>query len=122
MTPKEMLESLTLIKQSQAAIALGITDLLKNKDFPLEDRWELLLNSEDLLSTETYGDGEIEILTRDGKSVTPYDDFYIEKCQTKYYSDMWETIIEGEPDAYGNVDEWREAVLARGYGSFIYDW
>ena len=77
----------------------------------------------DLLEQERYGDGFVEYLN---EGFTLYDDFYIDRYETKYYSAMWDRV-EKELIPTGKVtqekaDEWREKVMEAGDGSFRYDW
>lgn len=123
-----------------------VQEFLKDTSFPLEDRWALLKKSASLLPTESFGDGNVEVLGID----SPYDELNFERRETFNYSELDERLIENfadakavlaEPEKYpyhtfwspvanaekwsaysAHYDEWREAVLARGYGSFTYDW
>jgi hypothetical protein len=131
----DIMHTLTEIKVLQdelkAAIAGYTVSVLTNKSISLEERWEAYLCVEDHLPTESYGDGYIEKLGWD----CAYDDLHLEKYQTREFSAIWSMIQEcrsdmGDPEYYKKylelteeqLDEWREAVLASGFGRFIYDW
>lgn len=104
-----------------------ILDQLKVNDGglnTLDKRWRAftIISKQVKMPCKTYGDGFIDILSDNGSL---YDDFYIERYQTMDYVNMYESIQEKlEEGEYNqeNVDEWREAVLQSGYGSFIHDW
>jgi len=106
-------------------------ETLKDREFSLEARWELYLKVEHLLPEHTYTPDSLDILTD-----SPYDDIYMDRYQTKANSDIDDSLLENQPsdnDSLGEYhekyvrmwakrDEWREAVLQEGYGSFTYDW
>jgi hypothetical protein len=117
---------------------LVITELMKDTSFPLEDRWEVYLKVEKLLPISTYYADSISILTEN-----LYDDLYLERYQTVTNSRINEQLLDNadyaEPlgedadqwtvhqhEKYSTMlakrDEWREAVLAEGYGGFTNDW
>jgi hypothetical protein len=110
-----------------------LQNLIKNIEYPLDERWEIFLAAgKDILGVDIYGDGHIDILSPD---LTQYDHFYTERYQTRTYEDMWEQIQEKVEDAkvdptseyskgaeLWDVDKWRETVLEHGHAGFIYDW
>lgn len=120
-----------------------LTEILKDKSFPLDDRWELYLKAEKLLPIDKYLPQSVDVLTD-----CAYDDIFPAGRGFKYNSDIDETLVEsGEwaleqkreaaeagidyvPETYeehaleqyAKRDEWREAVLAEGVGGFPFDW
>lgn len=108
-----------------------VKEYLANTSIDLEERWNTFLECNKLLDVHIYVSDVMDIF-----SDCLYDDFYIEKNETKYYSDLDAQICEnitpqGEtPDEYSSKydafyakrDRWREAVLEDGYAGFTYDW
>lgn len=98
-----------------------------DKNETLEDRWKLFSLLTPYLPDEDMTDGYLDIL-----DMTPYDDFYIERHQTKHFIDIAQELELGEWVTQEDLDEkgitpekvaaWKEAVLADGCGSFTYDW
>ena len=119
------------ITEDYSRIQVGIKFLqevyLKDMSVDINARWAAFehISKLNLLPIETYGDGLISEL--EGAS-TLYDDFYVERHETKKYVDMFESIQEDEIEVgvpkYSTeaVDKWREAVLASGDMGFTYDW
>lgn len=112
-------------EQLDVLLTLLTDEYLKDKNIPVNDRWEVYSTVVDrniLKNNEIYGDGHIDILSSD-REITLYDDFYIEKYQTESFTSMYAKIPELDDDLDQDViDEWREAVLQSGYTSFTYDW
>lgn len=118
------------LKETKAEVANNFAEYIKDKEIPLETRWTAFIENGDILPVELYGDGYLDWLS---DNMTMYDDFYVDRGQTYLYSDMWERLTEILYDGAKNmiaennitqetVDEWREKVLASGYGGFEYDW
>lgn len=104
----------------------------KNKEIPLDTRWEaytILVKGEVLTDGDGYGDGFIDTLKDpDGSEYTLYDDFYMERHETKTYPNMlesfmeWNTFDEKKKPTPESVIEWKEMVLASGNANFTNDW
>jgi hypothetical protein len=119
------------------------TELLKDQDFSLDDRWDLYLKIEKLLPVESYLGRAINVL-----SDRVSDNFFPDGKGCRYNSQIDESILESheyflqqkaaaseagtdfvldEYDAsslemYAKRDAWREAVLAEGQGLVVFDW
>lgn len=117
------------IKQVKVALkssVSGLLPLLTDKDFSLEDRWELFKELSPYLPLDPYGSDriakELELIVSD------YDDFYVERYQLVMYTDRYEQLLErvredeGGPEDYEQLDQWRESVLALGKQGFHFDW
>lgn len=117
------------LKQIKISIDHYIEQLkprLTNKDFSLEDRWELFKELSPYLPLDPYGSDriakELELIVSD------YDDFYVERYQLVMYTDRYEQLLErvredeGGPEDYEQLDQWRESVLALGKQGFHFDW
>lgn len=110
----------TLEEQAQVVM----NELVRDKEKDFEERWGAFLNlaNADLLPQESYGDGYVDELDA---NYTMYDNFYCERYQTMYYSDMWDTVqdkVHRGNVTQASADAWREAVMLDGHGSFRYDW
>jgi len=76
----------------------------KDKHIPLETRWEayaILVNGNILVEDNGYGDGFIDTLKYDNDpdgEYTLYDDFYMERHETKTFPDMLDQINDFEED------------------------
>lgn len=111
---------------------------LRDFGISIDERWELFINAIPLLPIESDGDGHVDVLDPEG---TLYDHFYTERYQTRTYDAMDERIVElideinidtidpweQQRSARGEqykltYNRWREAVMAAGYGGFVYDW
>jgi hypothetical protein len=106
---------------------------LKDKTIPLDERWEAFKTAAEMLPLEPYSDGDCETLL----GSAAYDSG-IERHQTMDYPTLYDWYLdrvnekelypEDEDEYNANLpsqqvaDEWREQVLARGYGSFQNDW
>lgn len=117
---KQLVESFNVNKES-------VTEMVKivcqNKDYPLEDRWNLFLEA-------GLGNQKRFIIRPEGidwTKVEHVDDFYLEKyqtCTTKDFIDTLEDHIDEENEKFKDVDvnvvkEWflKEFII-----SFVFDW
>lgn len=117
---------------AKAAYLAETVPKLTDKSIPLDERWEMYkkLVEEGCLPEDGYSDGFITTLTYvDGGEPTLYDDFHMDRNESKTFPRMYEIILEDEIDADEggkytpeSITEWREEVLASGYGSFENDW
>ena len=106
-----------------------ILEQLKDQSIPLEDRWAAytaLVENDVLVQDDGYGDGFIDEL---GNNLTLFDDFYMERHESRTFIEMYDIVMEAEGDyqaalveAKNNLPQWQEKVLASGYASFTYDW
>lgn len=120
---EEIVES---IRKMRASAEELVKTVLRDKTQPLDKRWELLvkLSEVGVLPEQAFGDGYID----DVFGLDPYDDMYMERHQTYNYVEflqykLVEAFEEDESElAPEKIAEWKEKVLAAGYGSFTYDW
>lgn len=99
-----------------------VLPILKDRSLPLDERWSVFLDVAEFLPNDRYGDGHIDTLD---SSRNMYDYFYMDRHQTESYKDFWEHLqerVDEDVDLGWDLREWREKVLAAGYGSFTYDW
>lgn len=124
---KTLLEDIQTIKASMDCYVQDAQDAFKAKEkHSLDSRWNLFieLTKMGILPTETYGDGHVDVFSN---NASPYDDLYVERHETQSYQSTLELIeerIEEEDSNYpaDKLDDWKEAVLAAGYGSWTFDW
>lgn len=104
---------------------------LKDKSINIDERWNAysaMVNNGVLNNEQSWGDGFLDVLKRtDGRELTMYDDFYVERHQTMSFVDMYDAIMEYSimHDAEltsESIENWRETVLASGLASFVHDW
>ena len=103
---------------------------LKDKALPLDERWDAftkLIDANIFVHEAGSGSGYLDEVF-DRNQVSLYDDFHMDRGQTKTFADIWEQMtdefFEGG-DTYKNEilrNVWRERVLASGYSGFCYDW
>lgn len=98
-----------------------IQTFLKDINISISRRWEAFTKVARHMPCQRYGDGFVNLLDGD---LTLYDDFCIDRYQTTNFEKMLMKINESSERVYPDaaVTAWKEAVLASGYGSFIYDW
>ena len=127
---QEHIEAVLKLKQTVDKAASVIINRLKDKTISLDERWkvyEKLVAEKLIVKVDSCSDGDIDILeTIDGSEVTPHDDFYIERHETKSYVDLYENMMNysiSENLVPESIDRWREKVLENpDYASFTYDW
>lgn len=124
---KEMREAVVLAMKSQ-----------KEYDFPLDDRWAFYLEVESLLPISRYIPKSIRVMSDriyddyfpDGRGMTLNSTIDETMMENKEYLESEDTV-DDEWTANARIasakeiakrDEWREAVMAEGYGGFIFDW
>lgn len=98
----------------------GILEALRDTTISLFERWTVyhtLVTDGILNNSQIYGDGYIDVLA---EGLTLYDDFYIDRYQTKLFTDMYEQILENGKDY--NIEAWQEAILQSGFSGFTNDW
>lgn len=121
---KTKLEDIKSIHSELASQLNVILALLKDTTIDLDERWSVytdLVTADILTRDELYGDGQIDTLG----DFTLYDDFYVERYETKKFIDMLEVIDEKLDDeliTQENFVLWKEKILSNGYASFKYDW
>ena len=126
-TVKEHIQDLKELNETFSNIADSLKEIIVNPAYTLEQRWTVFLEGQWLLEDHYYTPRSMDIL-----SDAMYDDFYMERRETKSFSDIDDQITESyDPEdedsenynrMYGKRDEWREAVLKEGYKGFTYDW
>lgn len=119
-----------MLKKVEEATKPLLADL-KDITLPLSERWEayiLLVEKGVLTADEMYGNGNIHVM---GDNFTLYDDFQMERHETKTFVEIYQHVMEAEGEYEENLvefrssdrfAEWQEAVLKAGYASFTYDW
>lgn len=126
-------EQVAALIETRKLIETGVEPILtalKDKDLSLEKRWEtytLLVKNKLLIREQIYGDGFIDTL---GDNMTLYDDFHMERHETRSFIDMYEHIMEADGEwqkslveaREANLANWQETVLASGYSEFTFDW
>jgi hypothetical protein len=127
-------EVLEVAGQLKEALERFQKETLTNKEaFTLDERWAAYEKVAEYMPTESYSDGDCETLLG-----VPAYDAGIERYQTMDYPALYEWYLdrvnekelypEDEDEYNANLpsqevaDEWRERVLAAGYGSFEHDW
>ena len=104
---------------------------LKDKSISLDERWKAFseLDDADLLPNKRYGNGMTNLLRINNSSeeITMYDNFFTERGERVSYISMYEMMLGQFGMGDMNITDeslqnWQEAVLAEGYGSFTYDW
>ena len=106
----------TSMKEERASLLTYLSD----KNVSLEDRWHMYCKAVEtgyITANKSYGDGYLDLLGRDN----PYVDLGMERHETRYFSDMFDPIDEGDFTS-GQVEAWKEKVLSSGYASFTFDW
>lgn len=107
-----------------------ILEGLKDERVPVDVRWSCyrrLVQKTVITDIESDGNGFVDLLDSTGESeILLYNDFWVERHQTVYYTDMYERILdlveEGKITAE-SVDVWRAAVLKYPrYAGFVFDW
>lgn len=94
----------------------------QNKDEPLDHRWDAYTQLVGLgcLNRKTWSADGLTRVIDDNLSL--YDDFYIERHETKSFIEMDKIINEEHDFDQEKVDAWREAVLETECSHFTYDW
>lgn len=97
-----------------------------DKSIPLEERWNLWKDSPEELKNECQW---VEDFTISGRGISWYDDFYKERCETVYLSDLIHNMQRdfNEPVCLkkytqADIDDFKEQILAKNLLSFVYDW
>ena len=110
---EEVQERLALLKRATEGIKIEVKEYCQDTSKPLEDRWDLFINSE-------LGDEE-----------RFYEDFgcsigrdAVEQCEDKYSLQRVEDVLESNEyeDDNPEVSIYKEAVLAKFIKSWQYDW
>jgi hypothetical protein len=102
---------------------------LQDQSLPLDQRWDAytqLVEKNILVNEANFGDGLLSQVF-DANKVSLYDDFNMERYETRTMPEIWEKITDedGDMDAYADPvkrDQWRELVLASGLSGFEHDW
>lgn len=89
--------------------------LIAETSIPLETRWRLFCDSPDYLKNHKTWIVDIRL---HGEEIHWYDDFYINRHQTVDMKDIVEHLEEIDQD----LAAFKEEILAKNLGSFVYDW
>lgn len=121
-----MQESLREFLEYKLATKLEFQQYLKDKSIPLEERWNLFTGYGIHLLDETC---DCPYLNWDnGEEIFIYDDFYINRHQSVWYTYLVDCIIEYTEDnpeynySEDRLNKLKEQILSNGYSSFLYDW
>jgi hypothetical protein len=119
-----LLDARNLLNQGLAKAQPMLVDIT----IPLDTRWDAytnLVEADILVKEMNYGTGYLDDIFGHN-SVSLYDDFYMDRGQSRTFPEIWEAVTEKDDDEiYADVvkqDAWREKVLASGYAGFNYDW
>lgn len=108
---------LTLFNKHKEELTKKVEEYCQNKEYPLDDRWNLFINSDFGKHSEYYK--EFKGIDSD----LYYDGFYIEKYETvkvKYLLDRGIEIKLLNSD--DKINTFKEDVLSQFIKSFEYDW
>lgn len=105
-------------------LANNVKAHIADKNESLEQRWKLY---EKACEAGLFGYEDYYPSMSSMDSVSWYDDFYIEKGQTAFWTDIIERIKESKGEGkrgqyFDNLDEIKEEVLSMGYAGFVFDW
>jgi hypothetical protein len=122
-TPAELKAKIKEYNKQKEVLRTEIKRYVQDKSFPLEERWKLFIESE--LGTESSWTVHFSVL--DGKDVSYYDDFYIEKYQTTTVKDLVDMIGDKEPEdnmflTDGELNSLKEDILKQFIWSWKEDW
>lgn len=121
------------IKQVKVALessVSGLLPLLTDKNFPLDERWELFKEMSQFLPIPSYGS---DYAAEELGLISSEHDFGTERNETILFVDRYDTFLDMkyEYDLHdergaafqdqAKLDEWRERILAAGEAGFIYD-
>lgn len=109
------------VKEDIKQIKINTPKILSDKSVPLEERWKVYLDVENLLPIDSI---YLE-LSVDGFNKSPeyYDDLYVERYQTISYSGLVERLEEDEKFSSAEyINALKEKILETGQGGCIYDW
>lgn len=127
---------LDTVRSALTEVKENISELLTNKNVPLETRWNFFIKYGDLIGNEGgwIQHFKVEKKLPDGE-ISWYDDFYKERYETIIMVDIIESIYDKIADdkrSKGSnrqsgwneelVDEFKEEILAENLYSFILAW
>ena len=108
---------LTLFNKHKEELTKKVKEYCQNKEYPLDDRWDLFINSNFGKHKEYYV--EFEGIN----SNRYYDDFYIEKYETVQVKYLLKRGIEKQIlDSDYKINMFKEDVLTEFIKSFEYNW
>ena len=108
---------LTLFNKHKEELTKKVEEYCQNKEYPLDDRWNLFINSNFGKHKEYYA--EFEGIDSDRY----FDDFYIEKYETVQVNYLLERGIEVQIlDSDDKINAFKENVLKQFIKSFTYYW
>lgn len=110
----DALKKFKILKKELKDYCLGY---LKNKNLPLEDRWNLFVENKNLFPIDNY---IMHFKELDSNNIDYYDDFGYEKYQLVPLVELIESLDDGWPDV--NLNNLKEEILEKGYSGFIVDW
>lgn len=114
----EMYEALRKYKQLEEELHDYVFKYIKNKSFPLEDRWKLFVDTKKLFPTKSW---LIYYKEFDKNNINYYEDFGYERREVIDVGEMVEFVDEGNW-AEVNLDNLKEEILEQGYSGFRFDW
>ena len=107
----------------------ALLESLKDTSIPLDERWDAytqLVDKSILVNEAGAGDGFLSHVFGHS-NVSLYDDFYMDRHETRTMPEIWDRITEEDADLDNYADpilrdQWRERVLASGLSGFCHDW
>ena len=131
-----VVKNMLLTSLDQSSLVKTIKEFIINKSYPLEDRWEVFCKAIDCGLTESQS--YVPRLDNLHDDMVMYDGVvHAERYQTFTMPDIIERYNDnfdkdGNPCEYGNLDKWnkfgfdpvafKEEVMEKFIGSFMYDW
>ena len=118
-TPQKIAETITLIQNLKNSIEDRVKETVRDKNFPLEDRWNLFTTSE-MGCREPFQEDFKTVDNLFGGELSWYDDFYIEGHETLEITRMIKTLED--KFSKEQVDDVKEEILEKFIYSFELDW
>ena len=113
----EMYDALKKFKMLEKDIKDYCLNYLKNKNLPLESRWNLFVENKNLFPVHEW---VLHFKELDSNNIEYYDDFGYEKHQNVPLDELVYLTDDGWTDV--NLDNLKEEILETGYSAFIFDW
>lgn len=114
----EMYEALKKFKILEKELKEYCLNYLKNKNLPLEDRWNLFVENKNLFPVNNW---IMYFKELDSNNIEYYEYFGFEKYQTVSLVELVD-LVDGAGCSDVNLDELKEDILEKGYSAFIFDW
>ena len=131
--PQMVLDVCDVLVQSIKELKAQLKEIYVDKELPLKERWYFFTKvPTELQDAHDYVMHFNEFETKYGE-IEWYDTFVYDRHSSVWFVDMIDDQIESyleddeahpemAPFTRANLDEFKEAVLAQGYHSFVFDW